>query len=314
MNNLNLIIGEDEKLINFYLDDMLDKITYLEDNKIIYDMQMANIGSILDEASMISLFADTKVIIGNNFDIGKIDDDDYEYLEKYTENINRDVYIVLLAKKVDARVKKYKIFKDKFNIIDTTKSNNRDDLISYIKNSINDKEYQIDSYDIEYLLNKTGNDINNINLELDKLFTYKDEDKVINRMDIDLLVIDNIDNVIYEFTNAVIDKNMDKIAKMYDDFKKENVAPDYLIASLGNSFRQALIIKLLSNEHRSNLEIAKIIGKKEYYVKKMLERLVYYSAEDIGKLIEELANVDNDLKSGKSNIDSLGLFLFSLGN
>ena len=41
---------------------------------------------------------------------------------------------------------------------------------------------------------------------------------------------------------------------------------DYLIASLANVFRQAYIIKVLYNDNKSNLEISKIIGKKEFYV------------------------------------------------
>ena len=314
MNNLNLIIGEDKTLIDYYLGSILAKIDYQDDNKISYDMQIARMSDILDEASMISLFATVKVIIGNNFDLDKVDDNDYEYLVKYTENVNSDVYIILLAKKVDARVKKFKIFKDKFKVIDIAKSNNRDNLLTYIENRVSNCNYKIDSYDSEYFLEKVGSDINNIDNELDKLFIYNSESKVIERNSIDLLVVDNIDNVIYEFTGAVIEKNSDKITKMYQDFKKENITPDYLIAALANSFRQALIIKSLNNDHKSNLEIAKVIGKKEYYVKKMLERLTYYTTDELGDMLVRLAKVDNDLKSGKSHIDSLEMFLLSLGN
>ena len=311
-NNLNLIIGEDKKLIDFYLDKIISNIDYLEENKITYDMHENNISNIIDEASMISLFASTKIIIGDNFDISKINADEYEYLTKYVNNLNTDAYIILIADKVDARTKNYKIFKDKFNIIDTSKSDTHDDLNAYIKNRIKENNYKIDSYDIEYFLEKVGNDINNINTELDKLFIYKEKEKTINREDIELLIIDNIDNVIYEFTNAVLDKDIDKIAKMYHNFKIENVTPDYLISSLSNTFRQSLIIKMLHNSNKSNLDIAKTIGKKEFYVKKMLERLYPYTEEDIGNLIIKLANVDNDIKSGKSNLDSLEMFLINL--
>ena len=312
MNNLNLIIGEDKKQIDFYLDDILNKIDYLDDNKIIYDMHEYNIGDIIDEASMISLFGDIKVIIGNNFDVSKISQDNYEYLVKYTDNVNKDVYIILVADKVDARIKNYKIFKEKFNVIDTSKSDNYDDLVIYIKNKISDNKYKMDSYDIDYFLDKVGNDINNINSELDKLIIYKSEDKNITREDIELLVIDNIDNIIYEFTNAVLDKDKDKIVKMYHNFKIENVTPDYLISALSNSFRQALIIKMLHDDNKSNFDIAKIIGKKEYYVKKMLERLYSYTLDELGNFIVELANVDNDLKNGKSNIDNLEMLLLKI--
>lgn len=310
MNNLNLIIGEDKKLIDFYLQDIINKIN--SDNKIYYDLGNDSISSVIDEASMMSLIANIKIIIGSNFDIGKIKEDEIDYLNKYINNINKDVYIILIASKIDARLKNYKIFKDSFNIIDISKTDNKSKITSYVTNLIKDKGYKISDYDLEYFILKVGDDINNINLELDKLFTYREDDKTINRSDIDLLIIDNIDNVIYEFTNAVLEKNIEKVSSMYNNFKKENISFDYLITSLANVFRQAFIIKVLYNDNKSILDIAKVIGKKEFYVKKMIERLYIYSLDDISNLIIKLADIELEYKSGKSNIDNLELFLLSI--
>lgn len=309
MNNLYLIIGEDEKLVNFYLFDILKDIDYIDDNKITYDMNISNLCDILDEASMISLFSLKKVIIGNNLNTSNISDYEYDYLSRYVDNISSDVYIILIANKVDARSRVFKLFKDNFKIIDISKSDNLDNLSDYVKNRIYDKGYNINDRDIQYLISKTGNDIFNINLELDKLFIYKDDDKKIMRDDIDLLIIDNIDNIIYEFTNAIYDNDYDMIVKMYNDFKIENVGIDYLISALANSFRQSLIVKMLYNDGVSNKDIAKIISKKEYFVKKLLERLYMYTLDDLCKFIDNLAMIERDYKSGKSNIDKLELFL-----
>ena len=309
MNNLYLIIGENKENNDFYLQDILKKINADEDNIIKYDLSENSFNDILDEASMISLFSNIKVIIGNNFDISKINDIENEYLSKYLNNINKDVYIILITLKIDARLKNYKIFKDNFNVIEASKANNKDALLKYINNKCKDNKYKIDSANIEYFLNKAGNDINNINTELDKLFIYKNDDKIINMNDIDLLVMDNIDNIIYEFTNAFLENDNDLIIKMYNNFKLENVGFDYLITSLSNVLRQAITIKILTNDNKSNFDIAKIIGKKEFYVKKMMERLYQYTTNDLGKYIIKLAKIDANFKSGKSNIDELELFL-----
>ena len=307
MNNLNLIIGDDKKTIDFYLQDIINKIN--NDNKIYYDLGTSPFSLILDEASMLGLLSNIKIIIGTNFDISKLSEGEIEYLKKYIDNINKDVYIILIASKIDARVKNYKIFKDNFNVINISKVDNNAMIIDYVTKTIKDKGYKISSLDLEYFINKVGYDIVNINQELNKLFLYKDKDKIICREDIDLLIIDNIDTVIYEFTNAVLEKDIEKITLMYNNFKKENMSYDYLIASLANVFRQAYIIKVLYNDNKSNLEISKIIGKKEFYVKKMIERLHIYSEEDLSDLIISLANIELEYKSGKSNIDNLELFI-----
>jgi DNA polymerase-3 subunit delta len=309
MNNLHLIIGDNKENNDFYLQDILKKINTDEDNIIRYDLSESSFNDILDEASMISLFSNIKVIIGINFDISKISDNENEYLSKYLDNINKDVYIILITSKIDARLKTYKLFKDNFNIIETSKTNNKDDILKYINNKCKDNKFKIDNANIEYFLNKVGNDINNINSELDKLFIYKNDDKIITRNDIDLLVTDNIDNIIYEFTNAFLENDYDLIIKMYNNFKLENVSFDYLITSLSNVLRQAITIKLLANDNKSNFEIAKFIGKKEFFVKKMLERLYQYTINDLAKYITKLAKIDANFKSGKSNIDELELFL-----
>ena len=138
---------------------------------------------------------------------------------------------------------------------------------------------------------------------------YLSDDKVISREVIDKLVSDNIDNIMYEFTNAVLDRDYEKISKMYNDFKIENVGYDYLIGSLGNALRGALVIKMLYNQGNSNSEIAKFIGKKEFYIKKMIERLYNYTVDDLCILIDKLGIIDREYKSGKSNIDMLELYL-----
>lgn len=308
-NNLNLIIGDNLELVNFYLSEIMNKIGYEEEKKIEYDMSVSSLSDILDEASMISLFSNEKIIIGNDFNISNIKNEEIDYLDRYIKNINKDVYIILIASKIDTRLKNYRIFKDNFNVIDISKSKNDDNIYDFIKNYIKDNRYKIDKYNLDYLVSKLGNDINNIKLELSKIFMYKDNDNIIDRDTIDLLVADNIDNVIYEFTNAVLDRDYDKVSKMYDNFKIQNIGYDYLLVSLSNSFRQALIIKVLYNKGKSNFEIAKIINKKEFYVKKMLERLYNYTEEDICMIINKLATIDREFKTGKNNIDMLELFL-----
>jgi len=312
-DNLNLLIGEDRKLIDFSIFEILDKIEFDDNNKIIYDMNVDSFTDVLEEISMVSLFSPIKIVIVNNFVIDNINDNDISYLENFINSKNLDVYIILVSNKVDMRKKNFKLFKDNFKIIEIDKIDNNN-ISNYIRNKIKDNGYKIDNINVEYLLSKLGNDINNINNELEKLFIYKSDDRKINREDIDLLIFDNIDNVIYEFTNAILDDDYNKVKKMYDKFVIDNVSIDYLISTLAGSFRTSLIIKLLYNRGVNNFEIAKVIGKKEFFVKKSLDRLYRYTIDDLSSYINKLAIIDRNFKSGKDNVDRFELFLFSKDN
>ena len=61
----------------------------------------------------------------------------------------------------------------------------------------------------------------------------------------------------------------------------------------------------------SNFDIGKVIGKKEYFVKKSLERLYRYSLDDLKDYINRLAKIDRDIKTGMDNVGRFELFLFS---
>ena len=312
-SNLFLLIGEDKKLIDFSLFEILNDIEYDDNNKIIYDMNVNTFIDVMEEASMVSLFSPIKVIIVNNFNVDNLDDSEIDYLEKYIDSNNKDVYMIFISNKVDGRKKTFKLFKDKFKVIEVDKidsSNIRD----YVVNMIKENGYTIDNINIDYLLSKIGNDINNINNELNKIFVYKDDDKKINKSDVDLLVFDNIDNVIYEFTNAILDDDFEKIKVMYDKFMLDNMSFDYLVSTVANSIRTCLIIKLLSKKNMNNFEIAKSIGKKEFFVKKSLDRLYRYTLDDLCRYINKLAIIDRNFKSGKDNVNSFELFLFCKDN
>ena len=308
-NNLFLLIGENQQKLDFTMFNILDNIKYDDNNKIIYDMNVNTFMDVLEEASMVSMFSSVKVIIVNNFLIEKMNEYEIEYLEKFIMSNNNDVYIILISGKVDTRKKNYKLFKDKFDVVNVDQFENNS-VFDYILNRIKNNGYKIDNINIEYLLSKVGEDINNINNELDKLFAYKIDTKYINREDIDLLILDNIDNVIYEFTNAILDNDITKIKRMYDKFMLDNVSLDYLISSIGGSFRTSLIVKLLSNKNMSYYEIGKLLGKKEFFVKKTLERLYGYTIDDLKDYINKLSKMDRDLKSGKDNVGRFELFLF----
>lgn len=312
-SNLFLIVGENKQIIDFSLHEILNNIQYDENNKIVYDMNINNFMDVMEEASMVSLFSPVKVIIVNNFLIDSLNDSELDYLGKFIISKNSDIYMILISNKVDARKKSYKLFKDNFKIIEASQIDNND-ICSYIVNRVSGRGYKINNYDVEYFLSKVGNDINNINNELDKLFIYKKNNKNILREDIDLLVFDSIDNVIYEFTNAILDDDIDKIKKMYNGFMIDNVSIDYLISTVAGSFRTNLIIKLLNSKNMSNFEIGKVIGKKEYFVKKSLDRLYKYTIEDLSNYINKLAMIDRNFKSGRDNVGYFELFLFSKDN
>lgn len=297
--NLYLFYGNNKSIINDKINNIINKYNIVDNNIIKYDLE-DNLDNIIEEASMISLFGDTKLILINaTFK----EDIDVDKLEEYLKHYNNNTYIVFMSNdKVDTRRKLYKLI-DKYGTIEEVNSDNNY-IRSYIKEYI--KDYMID---INYFLSKVSDNLDNIKNELDKLMLYKMEDKNITNKDIDDLVIPNIEEDIFALTDSVITNNIDKSITLYNKFMDKNYEPIYIIGLLGNQFTLLYQVKKLYNMGKSNNEIASILGVHPYRVKLAIQNSYYYTEEDLIKYIYKLGNLDKDIKTG--NIDkTLGLELF----
>ena len=297
--NLYLFYGNNKTIINNKINNIVDKYNIVENNIIKYDLE-DNLDNIIEEASMISLFGDTKLIIINTTFKEELDIDK---LEDYLKNYNANSYLVFISNdKVDTRRKLYKLITKYGKAEDVSNDNNY--IRSYIKEYI--KDYKID---INYFLSKVNDDLDNIKNELDKLMLYKLEDKNITNNDIDDLVISNIEDDIFALTDSVITNNIDKSITLYKKFIEKNYEPIYIIGLLGSQFTLLYQVKKLYNMGKNNNDIANILNVHPYRVKLAIQNSYYYTESDLIKYIYKLANLDKDIKTG--NIDkSLGLELF----
>ena len=297
--NLYLFYGNNKTIINNKINNIVDKYNIVENNIIKYDLE-DNLDNIIEEASMISLFGDTKLIIINTTFKEELDIDK---LEDYLKNYNTNSYLVFVSNdKIDTRRKLYKLITKYGTVEDVSNDNNY--IRSYIKEYI--KDYKID---INYFLSKVNDDLDNIKNELDKLMLYKLEDKNITNNDIDDLVISNIEDDIFALTDSVINRNIDRSLELYNKFMEKNYEPIYIIGLLGNQFTLLYQVKKLYNMGKTNNDIATILNVHPYRVKLAIQNSYYYTESDLIKYIYKLANLDKDIKTG--NIDkTLGLELF----
>lgn len=305
--NVYLITGSNDSVISNTVSDILKQVNCDDNNKIIYNLKENTISDVIEEANTVSLFRSNKVILVYSSSIDKLDD---EELIMYLNNYNKDVYLIFIVEKSDARKKIVKLINEKGISIDSDnvdKSYNKNYVVSYLK----DNGYKMNSNVIECFLSRVSDNINDIRNELDKLFIYKLDDKNISLDDVKLITYDNTDNIIYEFTNALLEKDENKAISMYHSFIDSNMAIDYILASIYNSYRTLYQIKEL-NKNNSIRDISKTIGKKEYYVEKMLYRSMNYNDNELLDIIHTLAMIDKNYKSGLCN-PVMEVELFILG-
>lgn len=305
MKNFYLLYSSDGAILNKKINDLEKKLD-ISDTDIIY-YNIDDIDGIINEASTIGMFSLNKFIIINmdSYFKDKKDIPNINLLENYFDSYNSNSYLVFVCNSdsIDSRKKIVNLIK-KYGIVKKLEVNDNY-LNDYVNHYLKDNGYKINNGDVVYFINRVGNNINNVTNELDKLMLYKINDKIINRNDIDLLTVENIDDSIYDLVNCILKNDNEKAIKLYNNFIDNGMDVNQIVAIIAAQIRLLYQVKRLYNSGKSNDEIAKILEFKSVYrVKYLLNDSYYYSESDLVKYLSKLADIDNAIKTsnGDGNI------------
>lgn len=302
MKNFYLLYSGDGAILNKEINDLEKKLD-ISDNDIIY-YNIDDIDGIINEASTIGMFSLNKFIIINmdSYFKDKKDIPNINLLENYFDSYNSNSYLVFVCNSdsIDSRKKIVNLIK-KYGIVKKLEVNDNY-LNDYVNNYLKDNGYKINNGDVVYFINRVGNNINNVTNELDKLMLYKINDKIINRNDIDLLMVENIDDSIYDLVNCILKNDNEKAIKLYNNFIDNGMDVNQIVAIIAAQIRLLYQVKRLYNSGKSNDEIAKILEFKSVYrVKYLLSDSYYYSESDLVKYLSKLADIDNAIKTSNGD-------------
>ena len=303
MKNFYLIYGNDLGITNKYINDIKDKLGIKEEIR--YNLDDFLLRDVIDDLSMVGMFEKNKLIVCDNFSF-QMDDSD---LLKYLDNYNRDNYLVLVVNgdKVDSRKKLYKKLSSVGEVINV--SDNKGYIKTYLKNYIQSNGYKIDSTTLDYFISRVGNNIDNATNEVDKIFLYKSDDKIINRNDVNEITIDNIEEEIYLLSEAVIVGNTDRALSLYRKFINNGYDELSIITLLANQFRFLLQVKTLYDKGMDANGISKEIDAHPFRVQKTIPKIYSYTKEELANYLSYLFDLDSGIKTGKID-KGLGIELF----
>jgi len=316
MNNNYLIYGSNEYLIKNSIKKIINSKKSVEPSIINYNMEETTIEQVIEELNTFDLFNNIKIVICEKciFLSSESKKEQYntdiliEYLEKA---VNDNILILSLNGEMDERKKIVKEIKKYCNII------KHEQLKDYEVMGLVEKKFQLSGYKISkgainLLISRTGNDLSIISNEIQKLFMYKLEEKVITEEDIIAIVPKKIEENIFDLIDAVVEKNKTKIFELYNGLTNYyGEEQTKILIMVANQFRLMLQCKILSSEGLSESDIAKELKVHPFRVKLALQKSRNIETDKLTKYLNDLAQLDLNIKSGKTNKD-MGLELFFL--
>ena len=304
-----LLYGTNDYLINQEIEKLKEKNNITDNDVTRYDYTETLIKDIIDDATLVPLFSNKKMIIVDNSTIFESTSkkEDTVVLEKYLSSTNDFTILIFIDKvdKLDERKKIYKLLKDNNSVIECNTLN--------INNLVKEKfeSYKIDSSTITKFINRVGTNPYNLINEIEKLKIFKINEKVITDEDIKF-ASKNIEDNIFDLINYIVNKNSEKVIDIYHDLLSRGFEPIAILVLIANQFRIILQSKLLYYKGYTEKDIASTLSIHPYRVKLAIQNSRNYSNELLIEYIDKLATLDYEIKSGEKDADT-GLELFLLG-
>ncbi len=154
---------------------------------------------------------------------------------------------------------------------------------------------------LSMLVDFIGNDLWQINSELDKLLAYC-KNKAIKIEDVQNLVKTKLDDDIFKLTDAIGQRNKKMALKLISDQFASGISPTQLLAKIIWQFKNLILIKDFVETNGSGYSTERLIyqlGLHPFVIKKTMYQIKNYKLEDLKKLYSHLAEIEHKIKTSQ---------------
>ncbi len=302
MEPIYLIVGQSSVKNNEKLNEMLGTINEEYDLQI-HDLEDESLALLLEDLNMIPFLTATKVVVVKNpIFLSKPSSYDSKLIDAFTKYINNPIpsttLIIMIESlsEIDSKLKK--LLEENSSIINVSLPKETE-IKPYITAYLTKKGYKYDETAVDELIFRIKGNFERADVELEKLMTYKYEDKIIKFTDVRLLVSKDLDDNIFDLVSAVIDGNKRKSMEIYDDLMVLNEDESRIISLLINKFNEMYQTKALVEKGYSKNDIANLFNYKPGRVYYMMKSASLVSMDKIKRNINDLIDIDYKIKSGQ---------------
>lgn len=308
-----LYYGASEYILRKEISKLLQTLKVDEFNVVKYDLLETDFIDLIEELQTISFFSGQRVVLVSGIlELYKLDEYNQERFITYLEKPNPETILIMYSSQINEGDEPITKALNLYTKMVRLQELDKKELPNIIKKSFQEDDYQIHEQAISELIERTNSDYQAIEQEITKLKLYAYDQKVITVQAIRLLVSKNLDDNIFELSSAIIDRDRTKAIQIYYDLLVSNVSPVTIVGYLSTRVRELIHTSLLIARNYSQDMIAKhfqISDGRAYY---MVRNAKAVGVEKLEKYLEQLADLDFDIKSG--NIDPrLGVELFLFG-
>ncbi len=311
--SIYLYYSNNDFLLNHKIKEKINELKIDSFNVIKYDLSENSSDDVLEDLQTVSFFAEQKVVIVKNIDkINKESDTTVKKWVTYFAKPNNDVILIILVAELVAKETPIGAALFKYAFIEKVKDMDKNEYPRFVRAIFEKEKFSITDESIMLLIERTSADFTLLTQEANKLMMFAYEQKRIEKKDVLVLVTKNLEENIYELTNALLSADTKKTVEIFYDLMALNEEPLRILNNIAGKVRELMHTKLLLKKGYRKEQIAqhfRIRSGRAYYLIKNAQSINFRILE---KHLEKLFELDYEIKSGQID-KKLGLELYLLG-
>lgn len=219
-------------------------------------------------------------------------------LVEYLPTIPDTTCLLFVESEVDKRNRLYKKVKE-LGYAAEMKRQDTAQLAKWAGTILAKEGKKITSRTMDVFLSMTGDDMEHIRMELEKLISYTLGRDVITEADIEAICTVRVTSKVFDMVSAIVNRNPRKAMDLYEDLLTLKEPPMRILFLIARQFNQLLQVKELLGRGMDRSGIAARLKMQPFVVGKVMPQAKQFSREQILSYVEFCVDTEEAVKSGR---------------
>ncbi|WP_020675826.1 DNA polymerase III subunit delta [Geopsychrobacter electrodiphilus] len=255
------------------------------------------VDKILETVMTYPVFAERRLVLVK--DAQSLTTSDYDALLEYIQNPAPETCLIFSGDKIDSRRKFFQTLK-KHDALVEFKALNERQIPGFIRHQLDVSGFSMTGDALSLFVNRVGSSLFEVMIELEKLFLYVGEGRLIDVPDVRAVVSSIRAENIFEIGNAVGCQDAGRALNLGRHLIADGEAPLKILSLLVRHFRQLWKARELQVEERPSNEIARRVGVPPFVVEGLIVQGRRYSRVDFRRAFGLFVEADLAMKSSGS--------------
>lgn len=291
-----LLYGEEAFLKNSYKNQLKSAITQGDTmNFNQFGGKSIDVKELISLADTMPFFSEKRMILVEDSGFFK---SPAEELVSYLPQIPDTTCMVFVESEVDKRGRMFKKIKE-LGYAAEMERQDIGQLAKWAGTLLSREGKKVTGQTMELFLSMTGDDMENIRMELEKLISFTLGREVITNEDVAAICTERTANKIFEMVNSIVNRQTKKAPALYEDLLTLKEPPMRILFLIARQFNQLLQVKELMGKGMDKSGIASRLKIPPFAAGKLMPQARTFSKEQILSYVNTCVEAEEAVKTGR---------------